>query len=84
MLCPACPHAWCSDSTTIALLCRMLASLVPLQELRILEMIPFDNTVVKLYSSCTLDNNIVLVLEFMEVSSPFSRNVRLLQLCTTV
>ena len=68
----------------IALLCRMLVSLVPLQELRILEMIPFDNRVVKLYGSCTLDNNIVLVLEFMEVSSPFSGNVRLLQLCTTV
>ncbi|KAL3150425.1 hypothetical protein ABBQ32_000261 [Trebouxia sp. C0010 RCD-2024] len=36
------------------------------KELSILEMLPFDNGVVQLYGSCSLDGNILLVLEFME------------------
>ena len=38
-----------------------------LQELKILEMLPFDRRIVQLYGSCTHDNNILLVLELMEV-----------------
>ncbi|KAL3138988.1 hypothetical protein ABBQ32_005793 [Trebouxia sp. C0010 RCD-2024] len=36
------------------------------KELTILEMIPFDKRIVRLYGSCSLDSNILLVLEFME------------------
>ena len=38
-----------------------------LQELSILEMLPYDRRVVQLYGSCTQEGNILLVLEFMEV-----------------
>ena len=40
----------------------------PLQELRILEMLPFDRRVVQFFGSCTQDGKILLVLEFMQVT----------------
>lgn len=42
---------------------------VPLQEQKILEMLPFDRRVVQLYGSCTKGDNIQLVLEFMQVTT---------------
>ena len=41
---------------------------LPLQELKILEMLPFDRRVVQLYGSCTKGSNILLVLELMQVT----------------
>ena len=38
-----------------------------MQELSILERLPFDPRVVQLYGSCTQDGNVLLVLEFMQV-----------------
>ena len=39
-----------------------------LQELSILETLPFDRRVVQLYGSCTQGTNIQLVLEYMQVT----------------
>ncbi|KAL3150423.1 hypothetical protein ABBQ32_000259 [Trebouxia sp. C0010 RCD-2024] len=36
------------------------------KELRMRQMVPFDNRIVQLYGSCSLDGNIFMVLEFME------------------
>ena len=45
-----------------------MSTVLPLQELKILEMLPFDRRVVQLYGSCTQGSNIQLVLEFMQVT----------------
>ena len=42
---------------------------MPLQELRILEMLPFDRRIVQFYGSCTKGSNILLVLELMQVTA---------------
>ena len=57
-----------------------------LQELRILEMLPFDQRIVQLYGSCTKDGNILLVLELMQVTFcwckyPVPTHLLLLLLC---
>ena len=44
-----------------------VTSELQLQELRILKMIPFDRRVVQFLGSCSLEGNILLVMEFMEV-----------------
>lgn len=51
---------------------------VPLQELKILEMLPFDRRVVQLYGSCTKGDNIQLVLEFMQVTTHNANTLYLL------
>ena len=38
-----------------------------MQELKILEMLPYDRRIVQYYGSCNQDGNILLVLEFMQV-----------------
>ena len=40
---------------------------MPLQELRILETLPFSKNVVQFHGSYTENDNILLVLEFMRV-----------------
>ena len=39
-----------------------------MQELKILETLPFDKNVVQFHGSCAQDGNILLVLEYMQVT----------------
>lgn len=67
------------DTTCTAQFCVFCSALVgapslhkhpvacALQELSILERLPFDRRVVQLYGSCTQEGNVLLVLEFMQV-----------------
>ena len=60
-------------TTSAALLCFSLegpqaALHLPLQELKILEVLPLDRRVVQLYGHCTKGDNILLVLELMQVN----------------
>ena len=75
-----CQH--CTQRPFVALLCaaHLSTSQLQLQELRILEMIPFNKRVVQFLGSCSLDGNILLVMEFMEVTY-LSGKHRLLRLC---
>ena len=47
---------------------KLRVAVLPLQELDILQILPFDRRVVQLYGSCTQGTNIQLVLEYMQVT----------------
>lgn len=53
-----------------------------LQELSILERLPFDRRVVQLYGSCTQEGNVLLVLEFVQVRLPLLDLLLVVQLRT--